>query len=307
MDSVDRDIILELFKNCRISYEDLGQKTGLTSSSVWRRVSLLIESGIIERFVTQLSPDVVKSDPVFIFVLTSGEDNEDELVNAIANHPMVVSVSPVINRLCLVLTEITDESDLESQRKFFAELDNISTIEMHVLDADPSWNLKFGKNGEFSSAQMKVLRCLTKDARMPLTDLADCTGFTRKRVNVLLDEIIEGGGIWFTLRANLNAGNDIAVLLKIKWNDSEFDIDKLINWLAQEFPDKYWWSYTSLSDPVLFATFIFKHISEIAPISKKVHEYPSIVSTESFFDLPARKRPRLRTRRLEELLRNAGF
>ena len=118
MDSVDKDIMIELFRNCRVSYEDLGQKIGLTSSSVWRRVSLLLESGIIERFVTHLSADIVKSDPVLIFVSTNGEENEEELVEAIVNHPMVVSVSPVINRLCLVVSEIVMERDVSNTDQY---------------------------------------------------------------------------------------------------------------------------------------------------------------------------------------------
>jgi hypothetical protein len=64
---------------------------------------------------------------------------------------------------------------------------------------------------------------------------------------------------------------------------------------------------TLLSAPVMFSTFIFKHISEIAPNSKRVQEYTGILSTEVFFDLPAIKHPRLRARVLEELLTNAGY
>ena len=307
LDTVDRDIILELFKNCRISYEDLGQKTGLTSSSVWRRVSLLLESGVIERFVTQLSAEVVKSDPVITFVSTNGEENENELVEAIFKHPMVVSISPVINRFCLVISEIVEEDDLESQRKHITSIDGVSSVEMHIADTDPSWDLKFGIMDKFTQAQMKVLRCLTKEARMSLTDLASCTGFTHKKVNMLMGEIIESGGIWFTLRGNLNAGDDLSILLKIRFDGKELTVDELRSWLSQEFPDAYWWTYISLSEQVIFTTFVFKHINEIAHISKKVQEHIGVISTEPFFDLPARKRPRLRTRRLEEMLTKAGF
>lgn len=54
MDEIDEKIIVILKENGRISYIDIGEKTGLSEGAVRRRVKTLSESGIIKRFTIQV-------------------------------------------------------------------------------------------------------------------------------------------------------------------------------------------------------------------------------------------------------------
>ena len=54
MDEIDEKIIGILKENGRISYIDIGEKTGLSEGAVRRRVKTLLESGIIKKFTIQV-------------------------------------------------------------------------------------------------------------------------------------------------------------------------------------------------------------------------------------------------------------
>lgn len=55
MDSFDRKILMELQRNARISYTELGKRIGLSGPAVKERVYKLEENGIIEGYRTKLN------------------------------------------------------------------------------------------------------------------------------------------------------------------------------------------------------------------------------------------------------------
>ncbi|HWS34605.1 MAG TPA: Lrp/AsnC family transcriptional regulator [Actinoplanes sp.] len=56
LDSIDRKILIELQKDGRLTNQDLADRVGLSPSPCLRRVRLLQESGVIERYAAMLSP-----------------------------------------------------------------------------------------------------------------------------------------------------------------------------------------------------------------------------------------------------------
>ena len=55
MDHLDLEILKILADNCRTSYRSVGLALGLTINTVKRRVKLLIQNKIIEKFITNLN------------------------------------------------------------------------------------------------------------------------------------------------------------------------------------------------------------------------------------------------------------
>jgi len=57
----DKDIrILDLLQNdCRISNAELAEKVGMSASACWRRVRLLEDDGVIERYNIVLNPEKI--------------------------------------------------------------------------------------------------------------------------------------------------------------------------------------------------------------------------------------------------------
>lgn len=59
LDRVDRAILRSLQADGRATYEQIGEKAGLSPSAVLRRVRRLEESGVIERYVALVHPEAV--------------------------------------------------------------------------------------------------------------------------------------------------------------------------------------------------------------------------------------------------------
>jgi len=49
LDAKDRKILAALQKDSRLTMQELGERTGMSSSACWRRVRSLEEVGIIDR------------------------------------------------------------------------------------------------------------------------------------------------------------------------------------------------------------------------------------------------------------------
>jgi Lrp/AsnC family transcriptional regulator, leucine-responsive regulatory protein len=59
LDSIDRAILRVLQRDAKIQNIELAERVGLSPSPCLRRVRLLEEAGIIERYAAQLNPEMV--------------------------------------------------------------------------------------------------------------------------------------------------------------------------------------------------------------------------------------------------------
>ena len=57
MDEIDEKIVSILKENGRLSYTDIGEKTGLSEGAVRRRVKMLLELGTIKQFTIQIGSE----------------------------------------------------------------------------------------------------------------------------------------------------------------------------------------------------------------------------------------------------------
>jgi Lrp/AsnC family transcriptional regulator, leucine-responsive regulatory protein len=59
LDKLDKGILRRLQENGRETYDVIGEKVGLSSSAVLRRVKRLEEAGVIDRYVALVKPEAV--------------------------------------------------------------------------------------------------------------------------------------------------------------------------------------------------------------------------------------------------------
>lgn len=77
LDAIDKRILYALQRDARIQNLELAQKVGLSPSPCLRRVRLLEEGGIIDRYVTLLKPDAIDLKlTVFVRVKLERQDKE---------------------------------------------------------------------------------------------------------------------------------------------------------------------------------------------------------------------------------------
>lgn len=77
LDKIDKAILRELQRNGRLSNVQLSEKVGLSESACLRRVRMLEESGIIDRYVMLVNQGAIgKPGNVFIRVTLEGQQRE---------------------------------------------------------------------------------------------------------------------------------------------------------------------------------------------------------------------------------------
>ena len=77
LDSIDQRILSALQKDGRLSYVQLATKVGLSESACLRRVKLLEQSGVIDRYVMLIDQTAIgKPGNVFVRVTLEGQQQE---------------------------------------------------------------------------------------------------------------------------------------------------------------------------------------------------------------------------------------
>ncbi|MGY5871522.1 MAG: winged helix-turn-helix transcriptional regulator, partial [Candidatus Thorarchaeota archaeon] len=204
MDLIDKGIILDLDRNCRVSYEILARRYNLAANSIKRRIEKLLESGVIQRFTIELSLAMMDSELMLALISTEGLEDEKAFLEKIAENPMVLQVGFLPSGNSAVFAEYVGSQGLSDLGLFFRGLEGVKEVEMHTL------LIERGGKVELTTLRLKVLRCLVQDARMPISEIAEQTGLTAKRVRKVLDQFLDNEVVRFTIRANLNAGEDTA-------------------------------------------------------------------------------------------------
>ncbi|MFW9967748.1 MAG: Lrp/AsnC family transcriptional regulator [Candidatus Thorarchaeota archaeon] len=301
MDNIDKRIIFALDKNCRLSYQAIGDKIGLTANATKKRITKLLETGLIDHFLVSLSLAMIEADLVLAIVRTNGTEYQEELIEQIGSDPSVAQVSAVacgMGGLYVVFAAVSGSEALLDFGSRIRRLESVIEVDIHVL------LFSKGKKVNLSKTQKTVLSHLVKDARASIVDVAKAARMTARRARRAIDDLIEGGGVEFAVLWNLGIGGLTEVIMRIAWDERNITAEEVVNWLHQEFPDEFWSPFISAVAPVVFARFVVSEIETAESISRVVRKAPFVNSVSSLvfysnniFDWPG-------TSELQKLLEN---
>jgi Lrp/AsnC family leucine-responsive transcriptional regulator len=122
LDRIDRAILRTLQREGRVQNVELADRVGLSPSPCLRRVRLLEEAGVIERYVALLDPAKVGMGlTVFARVWLTGQDEETvaPFVEAIKELPQVVECHLMAGDCDFLLRVVA--ADLDAYRRFQIE------------------------------------------------------------------------------------------------------------------------------------------------------------------------------------------
>jgi Lrp/AsnC family transcriptional regulator, leucine-responsive regulatory protein len=127
LDVIDRRILRALQRNGRLQNVELAKKVGLSPSPCLRRVRLLEEAGVIERYVALINAAKIgKGLTVFARVWLKGQDAEtvDHFTEAIGKLPQVVECHLMAGDCDFLLRIVA--ADLNDYRQF--QIDHLTRI-----------------------------------------------------------------------------------------------------------------------------------------------------------------------------------
>lgn len=119
LDEIDKRILRALQRNARLQNVELAQQVGLSPSPCLRRVRLLEEAGIIDRYVAVLNPAKLNlSLSMFARVWLTAQDAEtiDQFMDAMKRLPQVVECYIMLGESDALLRVVV--ADLDDYRRF---------------------------------------------------------------------------------------------------------------------------------------------------------------------------------------------
>lgn len=122
LDEIDRRILLALQRNGRLQNVELAKQVGLSPSPCLRRVRMLEEAGVIERYVALLNASKIgMSLTVFVRVWLTGQDADtvDCFTESVKKLPQVVECHLMAGDCDFLLRVVA--ADLDSYRRFQIE------------------------------------------------------------------------------------------------------------------------------------------------------------------------------------------
>jgi len=304
LDIVDKTIMVEIASNCRISYESLSRKTGLSANAVKNRVNALLESGTISRFSISLTAAMIDAEFFLALVTTDGTEDIDEFVGRMGDHPMVGHISLLASAgggAYLLWGQYIGSSMLTEFRKFLHSPAEVQNIEIHTIIENR------GKKFELANLHLRILAILQENPRAMINDIAHDTGLSPKTVRRAIRELMDGEGIVFSARPDMAAGKIVNFFVRFEWDENEITQDKLAKWLQDTYPIELWDPTPSATDPVFFSEFVVENLHEAEAIARYIRSRSFIKSTATLVSYSNQKFSYFAETILDEMIREAGY
>jgi DNA-binding Lrp family transcriptional regulator len=266
LDLIDKGILGDLLDNCRITYEELSRKHGISANAVKKRVQKLEESGVIHRYIIRLSLAMLDAQLLFGLLQTDGSQDEESFVNKIGESPSIVAAAAYSDGHYALLAEYVNTIELMELGSYLRTLEGVNDVELHTLVT------KRGTKFELTTNHLKALYYLRDNPRMSIVDLARESGMTARRVRRLVAELVESESIIFTANLELGEAGSIPFLARVTWNERNADYTAVIEWLMSRYPDSLWEWYVSVSEPAIFCLFTAEDLNEMNSKAREIRQ-----------------------------------
>jgi len=300
VDAIDRTIILDVYENCRISYEALAQKVKLTPNAVKNRVNNLIEKRVLTQFLIVFNPSEIDAESFQAVILTDGSEDHSKFVSTLGSSPMVGhanTLATVHGGAYLVWGEFIGTEMLHEVSTFLRNLDKVQDVDLYVVLSP-----KREPKGKFSKLHLRVLRVLQSNPLMQTSEIAQLTGISTKTVRRALKEIAADGKVSFRGRADLAAGSLVNIHIRIEWDEKTISLETLVKWLNEKYPVAFWLPFPSATEPMMIAEFVVEDLQEAERISSELRATDFVKSSTTMVAFSSGKFSYLSEIKLSEIL-----
>jgi DNA-binding Lrp family transcriptional regulator len=272
MDKLDFFFIKKLFKNSRFTYRELAEMSKLSVSAVHKRIKNLEDEGIIKAYIARPSLSALKSLWVMIFGISKARVMH--LVSKeLGSHENVNFVGIAGRKSLTISTFLRDISELQELGNFASKVAQISDPFIGIK------SLSYGAISESLTAiDYKILKTLNKDARKPITDVADDVGLSSKTVRKRLDRMIENNLATFTIQWKPLHTASFFVVFDITLNGGS-DLKSTIQYINKKFSQNVvaCYSYTNFPNKITMETW--------ARTAQEAHNIKKSLQNEEFKDI----------------------
>lgn len=138
LESKDRRILSELQADSRLTMQELGERTGMSSSACWRRVKSLEEAGIIDRYavvVNRRKAGFGFSSVVHVSLARHEQENVDRFIREVHRHPEILECFATSGEADFHLRVVVEDIDAYNAflDDFIFRLPGVSQVRSNIV------------------------------------------------------------------------------------------------------------------------------------------------------------------------------
>ena len=271
----------------------------MSATAIKNRVDDLIANGVITEFTVDFSPEMAGSEYMMIFLETGTTEDRAQFILEIAENRGVRQIVPLYGGNYYIIAEYASSVEMANLIEAIKSHPDVNSTEMHPL------TVLRGKKTTLTNLQLRVLRSLLEDARMPISDIARETGLTVRLVRRTLRELEESEAIGFSLRWRLNVSDRVAFLLKLKWDPKRLSRNEIFDLLLKNYEDEIWDILLSASEPLLIGIIIVDNLNQVDKMTTEIRSYNAVLYSEAIMYRPPYNCKSIRRLALEEAVQQA--
>ena len=138
LDRRDRQILVELQRDSRLTTQDLAERVGMSTSATWRRVKSLEESGIIDRYaaiVNARKSGFGLASMVHLSLARHEQKNVEHFIREVRKHPEVLECFQTSGEADFHLRVVVEDIDAYNAflDDFIFKLPGVSQVRSNIV------------------------------------------------------------------------------------------------------------------------------------------------------------------------------
>lgn len=279
MDDLDKKILGDLGQNCRVSYQELSRRYGISANAIRRRVLNLEESGEISGYSLLLTAEMLGVHRILGILTSDGSRDEVAVMDEIGNHSGVIAAASYSNGTYALVGEYRTSEELLGLTSHFRRIDSIENSEIHQIIQGS------GRPFELSKMHLRILKTLINEPKLSVVEISNKSGLTARRVRRLLSQLEESGAVQFRALLELGAATTIPFLARVTWDERKTNYQEVRDLISQTYPLSHWETYLSASEPVLYSLIAVEGLVEVNEVTSALRKHDKIESVKALISM----------------------
>jgi DNA-binding Lrp family transcriptional regulator len=279
MDELDMKILGDLMNNCRVSYQELSRRYGISANAIRRRILNLEESGEISGYSLLLSAEMLGVHRILGILTSDGSRDEVDVMDEIGFHPGVIAAASYSNGTYALVGEYRTPDELLQMTSHLRTIDSIEKTETHQIIQSR------GAHMDLTRMHLRVLKPLISEPRLSVVEVSNKSGLTARRVRRLLGQLEESGAVKFQALVELGAKASIPFLARMTWDERKTNYQEILDMIKQKYPLAHWETYISASEPVLYSLISVEGLVQVNEVMRDLRNNEKIESVKALISM----------------------
>jgi DNA-binding Lrp family transcriptional regulator len=221
MDQTDLALSMHLLQNSRVSYRELADRLGLSVNAVHKRIQSLIEIGMIRGFRAHISLLALQA----VQVLVSGPSQARSMESALeelTHSDQVYWVATGSGNQLYVGGYLRSLNGLDQFVTLVKRKGEVASPSVGIVSYS---SMELAEHPELAQLDYEIIASLHRDARKPISEVAEEIGISAKTARRRLDAMVRDGLVELTIEWYPDASDDIVAIFDLELRP---EVDKLI-------------------------------------------------------------------------------